>query len=122
MNRFEDCGASKHRHDKVGSLLNANGGTRSGPPSISTGPASGNDPRPDRPPDNLRGTTKMNRLIPRSEVLWLTGLSRSMLYFLIQTNRFPRPKKVGPRAVRWLEAEVLQWIDALPRSTGDAVC
>jgi predicted DNA-binding transcriptional regulator AlpA len=46
------------------------------------------------------------RLLRLSEVLFLTGLPKSTLYFRIQKGRFPRPQKVGRLALwRWSEVE-----------------
>lgn len=50
------------------------------------------------------------RLIPKAEVLKLTGLSKSTIYAYIQQGKFPAPIKLGVRRVGWLEAEILGWI------------
>jgi len=50
-----------------------------------------------------------------------TGLSRSALYLKINQGSFPRPIKLGTKAVGWLEAEVQAWLEqqiALSRQTG----
>ena len=39
-----------------------------------------------------------------------TALSRSTLYKLISCSLFPRPVRLGPRAVGWLESEVDEWL------------
>jgi prophage regulatory protein len=44
----------------------------------------------------------------------VTGLSRSTLYRLIADKRFPRPVRLGPRAVAWLRSEVDAWSEACP--------
>lgn len=51
----------------------------------------------------------MSRLLRMPEVLARTGLSRSKLY---ATTDFPRPVKIGERAVAWVEDEIQEWIDA----------
>ncbi len=38
------------------------------------------------------------------------GLSRSSIYAAIAEGRFPRPVKLGTRAVGWLESDVDQWL------------
>lgn len=58
----------------------------------------------------------IDRLIKLEEVLSFTGLSRSELYRQIQEDTFPRPVKVGKRAVRWRESEVEEWIAERPRA------
>lgn len=39
-----------------------------------------------------------------------TGLSRSMLYRLLAAGAFPRPVKLGHRAVGWPDSEISGWI------------
>ena len=53
-----------------------------------------------------------NQILRLPEVLRRTGRGRSSLYADIQGGRFPRPVKLGPRAVGWLDAEVSEWIAA----------
>ena len=38
-----------------------------------------------------------------------TGFSRSQLLEMIADGRFPRPLRLGPRSVGWLESEILAW-------------
>lgn len=45
-----------------------------------------------------------------------TGKSRSGIYRAIAEGTFPAPVKIGDRAVGWLENEVDQWIERLPRA------
>ena len=59
-----------------------------------------------------------DRLIPRRAVLARIGIGRTTLYRWIGESAFPRPVAVGPRAVRWLESEVTDWIAARPRVRG----
>ena len=60
-----------------------------------------------------------NSLLRRDAVEKLTGLSRSSIYRLMRQGLFPEPLAVGPRAVRWPETEILAWLAARPRATGD---
>jgi prophage regulatory protein len=39
-----------------------------------------------------------------------TGLARSTIYLHVKTGEFPRPVRLGARAVGWLESEVCDWI------------
>ncbi|MGR3794618.1 helix-turn-helix transcriptional regulator [Vannielia sp. SX4] len=50
----------------------------------------------------------------RPAVQELTGLSRSSLYSLISTGDFPRPIRIGKRAVAWPESAVSAWLAARP--------
>ena len=44
-----------------------------------------------------------------SEVMDMTGLSRSSIYLRISTNEFPKPVKLGRRAVGWPEESIIAW-------------
>jgi prophage regulatory protein len=38
------------------------------------------------------------------------GLSRSSIYMAISEGKFPRPVRLGTRAVGWLESEIEAWV------------
>lgn len=48
-------------------------------------------------------------LLRRKEVERETGLSRSSIYQYMQEDRFPKPLKIGPRAVAWPASEIEAW-------------
>ncbi len=50
-------------------------------------------------------------------VIRVTGLSRSTLYRLIADEQFPRPVRLGPRAVAWRRKDVEAWGEARPVTT-----
>ena len=50
------------------------------------------------------------RLIDLREVMRLVSLGKSAIYTWIAQGTFPKPVHLGPRCVRWPEAEVQQWI------------
>ena len=50
-------------------------------------------------------------------VIRVTGLSRSTLYRLIANEQFPRPVRLGPRAVAWRRTDVEAWGEARPVTT-----
>lgn len=52
------------------------------------------------------------RILRRQLVESQTGLSRSKIYDLITRDEFPRPIKIGARAVGWVEADVVAWINS----------
>ena len=56
------------------------------------------------------------RLLTLRDVTELTALSRSAVYALMNESRFPKPLRVGSRAVRWVEHEVLDFIATRPRA------
>ena len=47
-----------------------------------------------------------------------TGLSRSTLYSMMDTGDFPRPIRVGKRAVAWKQSAVEAWLANRPTSHG----
>ncbi len=51
----------------------------------------------------------MERFIRIRDVLAITGRSKSRLYDDIKNGRFPKPVKIGPVAVAWLETEITAW-------------
>ena len=46
------------------------------------------------------------------EVMKITGLSRSSIYAMMndEKNPFPKQKKLGLRAVGWLETDIHEWV------------
>ena len=61
----------------------------------------------------------IDRLMRREEVEERTGLSRSAIYRLMRSHQFPTPIKIGPRAVRWPQSEINEFIATRPRATGE---
>ncbi len=51
-----------------------------------------------------------NRVLRLGEVIARTGRSRSSIYADIERGEFPKPIKLGRRAVGWLASEVDSWI------------
>ena len=43
------------------------------------------------------------------EVMDMTGLSRSSIYLRVSTDEFPKPVKIGRRAVGWPEESIIAW-------------
>jgi prophage regulatory protein len=52
-----------------------------------------------------------DRICRLPDVKAKTGLSRSTLYAMMAQGRFPKPIKLGERAVGWFEAEIATWIE-----------
>ena len=59
------------------------------------------------------------RLLTLREVTRTAALSRSAVYALMAESRFPKPLRIGSRAVRWVEQEVLDFIASRPRAGSD---
>jgi prophage regulatory protein len=54
------------------------------------------------------------KLLRMRQVLEQTGLSRSVLYRLVDDGSFPRPVKLGERSIAWRSEDVDAWIAARP--------
>ena len=54
------------------------------------------------------------RLLTIKQVAERAQRCRASIYNDIKRGTFPAPVKVGPRATRWRETEVDEWIEQLP--------
>ena len=52
-----------------------------------------------------------NQILRLPDVMRLTGLARSTVYFKIAEGTFPPPIKLSKRTSGWLESEVNDWIE-----------
>ena len=50
------------------------------------------------------------RILRRSEVEKLVGFKRAHLYALMKAGQFPKPARIGVRAVGWNSHDIEQWI------------
>lgn len=46
----------------------------------------------------------------RPAVEAVTGLSRSSIYEMMDRGEFPRPVRIGKRAVAWPESQISDWL------------
>ena len=53
------------------------------------------------------------RILRRTEVLFMTGLATSTLYEMMEKGEFPKPIKLGRRAVGWRERDIMGWVENL---------
>ncbi|WP_109809642.1 AlpA family phage regulatory protein [Sphingosinithalassobacter portus] len=51
-------------------------------------------------------------IIRLKQVVFRVGLSRSTIYEMIAKGRFPRPTKLGKRAVGWRASVIDSWLEA----------
>ena len=58
------------------------------------------------------------KILKLPDVMKETALSRSSIYAFIRTNSFPKPIRLGARAVGWLETEISEWISQKAESRG----
>lgn len=56
-------------------------------------------------------------ILRRREVECIIKLSRSTIYNLMAKGEFPKPIKLGVRAVGWLESDISDWLNQ--RSSSD---
>ena len=56
------------------------------------------------------------RFIRLAQVIYSTGLSRSNIYRKVAAAEFPKPVRLGPKAVAWIESEVQNWMEQLALS------
>jgi len=54
------------------------------------------------------------KLLRVKDVLDITLISNSTMYELMKENKFPKPIRIGRRAVAWLESDIQKWIDSRP--------
>ena len=57
------------------------------------------------------------QLLTLAEVKELTGLGRSAVYDNMARGDFPKPLKIGMRAVRWRRTEIEEFIASAQRAT-----
>jgi len=51
------------------------------------------------------------RLIRLDKVLEITTLSPSTIFRLIAKGQFPKQRKISERSTRWVESEVIEYIN-----------
>tara|TARA_B100001057_G_scaffold314369_1_gene314482 strand:- start:954 stop:1133 length:180 start_codon:yes stop_codon:yes gene_type:complete len=52
----------------------------------------------------------MTKFLRLPVVIERTGLSRSTIYEMMDRNEFPRPVKIGARAIAWPSNRLDEWI------------
>ena len=58
------------------------------------------------------------KILRRQELENILGLSRSTIYAWMEEGSFPRPVRLGKRAVGWREADIAAWLES--RAYGEA--
>jgi prophage regulatory protein len=56
------------------------------------------------------------RLLRLPDIIARVGLRRSAIYERIALGTFPRPVKIGERAIAFLEEEIEEWLRTRPRA------
>jgi prophage regulatory protein len=52
----------------------------------------------------------LDRMLRRPEVEQVTGMARTTIYDGMAAGTFPKPVKIGARAVAWPESVIRNWI------------
>lgn len=61
------------------------------------------------------------RFMRLTEVVKVTGFSRSQIYRLMNRGEFPRAIPLGPCTVAWLQSQVYAWVrEKIERATNGA--
>ena len=61
------------------------------------------------------GVRAMNsKLLTQKQVVDLVGVSRTTIWRLERAGQFPRRRQVSTKAVRWDQAEIVDWINSRP--------
>jgi prophage regulatory protein len=53
------------------------------------------------------------KILRRKDIENQFGLSRSTIYAMIANGRFPKPVKLGHRAVGWRSDDLQAWFDSM---------
>lgn len=62
----------------------------------------------------------IKRIYRLPDVMNLTGLSRSSIYLRVSTNEFPKPIKIGRRAVGWTEDSIIAWQSTIKEANNES--
>lgn len=57
-----------------------------------------------------------DRLLRMTDVKGRVGLGKTKIYALIAEGRFPKPHRLGAKAVRWSERDITQWVAGVTRA------
>lgn len=63
---------------------------------------------------NTQTTPSIDRALKIGEVREPVGLGTSRIYELEKAGQFPRRRLFGARSVRWLQSEILEYIQTRP--------
>jgi prophage regulatory protein len=68
----------------------------------------------DHSPPVGKRSNEIMKLLRLEEVIAMTGLSRSSIYRYEINSAFPKRRQTGRNTVRWLEADIVAWIESGP--------
>ena len=61
----------------------------------------------------------LTQILRRRQLEEKLGLSRSSIYKMVADGLFPKPIKLGPRAVGWRADEIENWLIAMQEASDD---
>lgn len=61
-----------------------------------------------------------NSILRLPSVSSRVGYSRSSIYNFIASGEFPKPIRLGPRAIGWLESDIDRWIASRVEASGNS--
>ena len=56
-------------------------------------------------------------LLTLAQVEEMTNLSRNFIYVNAANGEFPKPRRIGAKASRWLLSEITAWMHSLPEGS-----
>jgi len=65
-------------------------------------------------PPAIADIRSADRLLNLREVRSMTKLSSTTIYRMMAAGQFPKPRKLSPQCVRWMESAIEKWIGELP--------
>jgi prophage regulatory protein len=60
----------------------------------------------------MQNSIEQVRAIRTEQVMRMTGLWRTTIFRAVKEGRFPKPMKLGERAVGWLESDIRAWLES----------
>ena len=59
----------------------------------------------------------LTQLLRLRDVLAITDLEKTQVYRLMAIGRFPKPRRIGPRTLRWILESVQAWTKNNPEAS-----
>ena len=53
------------------------------------------------------------QILRMPQVIARVGMKRSNIYLMLEDGSFPKPLKLGKRALGWVESEIDAWLEGL---------
>jgi prophage regulatory protein len=63
----------------------------------------------------------MSDILRRNSVCERVGISGTTLFRWVRAGLFPKPLRLGPNTVGWLEADIDAWLESKKTTSGGAL-